>query len=108
MLSDDDKRAIYDRYGEAGLKQGAFGGGGNPNVDFSNPFDIFESFFGGGMGGGGMGGFGGMGGQRRRNGPVQGEDERCVGGASSLDSPGTGWSVPLHYLSQHVEALRVC
>ena len=31
--------------------------GGQPGMDFNNPFDIFESFFGGGMGGGG-GGFG--------------------------------------------------
>jgi molecular chaperone DnaJ len=27
-------------------------GGGNPNMDFNDPFDIFESFFGGGFGGG--------------------------------------------------------
>jgi molecular chaperone DnaJ len=81
-LSDDNKRAVYDRYGEAGLKggmggMGGFGGAGAPG-DFSNPFDLFESFFGGGMGGGGMGGggFGGMGGGARARGPVQGEDER--------------------------------
>ena len=49
------------------------GMGGDP---FSNPFDLFESFFGGGMGGG-MGGMGGMGGQRQaRNRPTQGDDER--------------------------------
>jgi len=46
------------------------GMGGDP---FSNPFDLFESFFGGGMGGG----MGGMGGQRQaRNRPTQGDDER--------------------------------
>ena len=27
MLSDDEKRGIYDRFGEQGLKGGGFGGG---------------------------------------------------------------------------------
>jgi DnaJ-related protein SCJ1 len=39
-LSDDEKRATYDRYGEEGLK--------GHGQDFPNPFDIFERFFGGG------------------------------------------------------------
>lgn len=43
VLSDDEKRRIYDQYGEDGLKGGAGGAGGFA----SNPFDIFESFFGG-------------------------------------------------------------
>ena len=34
-------------------------GGAAQSGDFSNPFDIFEQFFGGSMGG--MGGMGGMG-----------------------------------------------
>jgi len=47
VLSDDEKRRIYDQYGEEGLQQG----GGN---SFRNPFDIFANFgFGGGGGGGG-------------------------------------------------------
>jgi molecular chaperone DnaJ len=71
VLSDDQKRAVYDRFGEAGLKGGMGGGGGASGMgDFSNPFDLFETFFGGG---GGMGG--GMGG-RMRNRPQQGDDER--------------------------------
>ncbi|KAG0947206.1 hypothetical protein G6F57_002118 [Rhizopus arrhizus] len=45
VLMDDEKRAIYDRYGEEGLKQNQNGGGGNP---FHDPFDIFSHFFGGG------------------------------------------------------------
>lgn len=43
VLSDPEKREIYDQYGEDGLKEGMSGRGG-----FHNPFDIFEQFFGGG------------------------------------------------------------
>jgi molecular chaperone DnaJ len=62
VLSDQDKRAAYDRYGHAGVN-GV--GGVAPdftNIDFS---DIFEEFF---------GGFGGMGGRRSRNAPQRGAD----------------------------------
>ena len=47
------------RYGEAGLKGMGGMGGAQSGEPFTNPFDIFEQFFGGGMGGmgGGMGGF---------------------------------------------------
>lgn len=78
VLSDDSKRQIYDRFGEAGLKggMGGMGGAGMGGDPFSNPFDIFETFFGGGMSG--MGGMGGMGGMRSRNRPTVGEDQRCV------------------------------
>lgn len=48
VLSDPEKREIYDQYGEDALKEGMGGGGGA-----HDPFDIFQSFFGGG-------GFGGM------------------------------------------------
>ncbi|KAH7519673.1 dnaJ protein homolog 2 [Ziziphus jujuba] len=48
VLSDPEKREIYDQYGEDALKEGM--GGGGPS---HNPFDIFESFFGGGFGGSG-------------------------------------------------------
>ncbi|CAG8506202.1 2091_t:CDS:2 [Acaulospora morrowiae] len=41
VLSDEEKRAIYDKYGEEGLKQGAGG------QEFHSPFDIFAQFFGG-------------------------------------------------------------
>lgn len=44
ILSDDQKKEIYDRYGEAGLKGGMGGMGGG--AGFSNPFDIFEQIFG--------------------------------------------------------------
>lgn len=43
VLSDPEKRDIYDQYGEDALKEGMGGGGGG-----HDPFDIFQSFFGGG------------------------------------------------------------
>ncbi|KAI7734719.1 hypothetical protein M8C21_015426 [Ambrosia artemisiifolia] len=46
VLSDPEKREIYDEYGEDALKEGMGGGGGG-----HDPFDIFSSFFGGGGGG---------------------------------------------------------
>ena len=47
VLSDDNKRSIYDRYGEAGLKGGMGGfGGGEGGFGSSDPFSIFEQFFG--------------------------------------------------------------
>ena len=42
VLSDPEKREIYDQYGEDAIKEGMGGGG-----DGHSPFDIFESFFGG-------------------------------------------------------------
>lgn len=69
VLSDDEKRSIYDRYGEAGLKGVGAGGA----YGSSNPFDLFETFF-GSMGG--MDGMGGMGGRSARNRPFQGSDEQ--------------------------------
>lgn len=66
VLSDDDKRARYDRYGHAGLEGGGatdFGGD-----IFSHFQDLFSDFFGGGGGG--------FGGQGRRRGPARGRDLR--------------------------------
>ncbi|KAL6523794.1 DNAj domain protein [Orobanche hederae] len=52
VLTDPEKREIYDQYGEDALKEGMGGGGGGGH----NPVDIFESFFGGSpFGGGGSG-----------------------------------------------------
>jgi len=44
VLSDEKKRKIYDQGGMDALKEGGGGGG-------HNPMDIFDMFFGGGMGG---------------------------------------------------------
>jgi hypothetical protein len=48
VLADEEKKSIYDRFGEDGLKGGGMGAGfGGMGSDFTNPMDIFESFFGG-------------------------------------------------------------
>lgn len=46
-LMDDDKRALYDRYGEDGLKNAGFDNGGPFAGGFGDLNDIFNSFFGG-------------------------------------------------------------
>ncbi len=68
-LSDDGKRATYDRYGEDGLKNAGFDTGGPFAGGFGNLNDIFESFF------GDFGGFG-FGGMQDPNAPQRGDDLR--------------------------------
>lgn len=76
VLSDVNKKAIYDQYGHAGLDQNGDAGFGQGFSGFSGDFgdlgDIFESFMGGGMGGFSNFGFGG--GRSRNNGPIKGEN----------------------------------
>jgi molecular chaperone DnaJ len=49
ILSDAERRQIYDRYGHDGLKRG----GQSPNFEgFGSISDLFDAFFGGGFGGG--------------------------------------------------------
>ena len=54
VLSDENKRAVYDKYGKSGLEQQGFRG--FRDADMSDLADIFESFFGGGFGFGGRSG----------------------------------------------------
>jgi len=59
VLSNPEKRKLYDQAGEQGIKEGGSGGGGG-----MNPMDIFDMFFGGGGGGDPFGRGGGFGRQR--------------------------------------------
>ena len=70
VLSEPEVRERYNRFGEAGVS-GAAGAGFQDMGDMGNIADIFESIF-SGFGGGGMGGQT----QRRRSGPVRGDDLR--------------------------------
>lgn len=75
VLSDSQKRAAYDQYGHAANDPnfggggfggfGGFGGGGYSSAGGYGFEDIFEQFFGGGMGGAGRG---------RPNAPRKGDD----------------------------------
>ena len=68
-LSDENKRATYDTYGEDGLKNAGFDTNGPFAGGFGDLNDIFESFF------GGFGGFG-FGGRPDPNAPQRGDDLR--------------------------------
>ncbi|KAG0201888.1 Type I HSP40 co-chaperone [Mortierella sp. GBA30] len=59
VLSDPQKRQVYDQYGEAGLS----GDAGGPGMGGLSPEDLFSHFFGGGMGRG-----------SRPSGPRRGKD----------------------------------
>ncbi|HAA1813965.1 TPA_asm: molecular chaperone DnaJ, partial [Campylobacter jejuni] len=50
VLSNDEKRAIYDRYGKDALKGGGFGSSSSGFGGFEDLGDIFSSFFGEGFG----------------------------------------------------------
>ncbi len=65
ILSDDQKRSAYDRYGHEGVNNGGAGFSGFGS-DFGSVSDIFEEFFGGAFGGR----------RRERRGPRRGADLR--------------------------------
>lgn len=69
VLSDAQKRQVYDRYGHAGLEGRGYEGFGDIGDIFSHFQDIFGEFFGAGFGGGR---------RRRRDGPTRGADVRTV------------------------------
>lgn len=108
VLSDDQKRAAYDRYGHAAFANGmggpAGGGGG-----FHDPFDIFREVFGGGGGGGGifdnLFGGGNGGGRQRRDGPQRGSDLR-YGMEITLEDAAHGCEREIEY--ERLASCRTC
>lgn len=104
VLSDSEKRSIYDQYGEEGLKKNGDGGGGGGGGGFPGggfPFGQFmgggggqqfhfssggDSFggFGGGFGGGGGGFHGGRPSTRRKRKKICHESKWCENGACRL------------------------
>jgi molecular chaperone DnaJ len=96
VLSDAERRAIYDRYGHEGLRSGGYA----PNFDaFGSVADIFEAFFGGA--GSPFGDLFGTGGGRP-GGPMQGGD---VAASAEIDLRDAvhGSSVSVSY-----EAIVLC
>jgi len=85
VLYDDQKRSAYDRFGSAAFDQAGGNPGGNPFEGFSgfgdgqgvDLGDIFNSFFGGGMGGGRA---------RQQAGPRRGDDVLISANVSFMDS----------------------
>jgi molecular chaperone DnaJ len=73
ILSDHEKRSLYDQFGHAGVNQNGGGGGFGGAGGFSGGFggggfeDILSEMFGGGFGGSSS---------QRRNGPKKGQDLR--------------------------------
>src|SRR5436189_2462671 len=85
MLSDDERRSIYDRYGHDGLKSRGF----SPHFEgFGSFADIFDAFFGGDP----FGGFG----SARAGGAVQGGDV-AVAVEVSLEDAARGAQVDVEY-----------
>ncbi|MFZ1770386.1 MAG: DnaJ domain-containing protein, partial [Caldilinea sp.] len=68
VLADDEKRAVYDRYGHAGLQGAAGGGYGADMSGFGDLGSIFEELF---------GGFGRTAGASNRRQPRRGADLRA-------------------------------
>nr|CAA96305.1 DnaJ homologue [Pisum sativum] len=101
VLSDDKKRALYDQYGEAGVKSSV---GGGSSAYATNPFDLFETFF-----GSNMGGFGGMDptgfGTRRRSTVTKGEDIRYD---FSLEFSEAIFGAEKEFELFHLETCEVC
>lgn len=108
ILSDDQKRAAYDRYGHAAFSGGMGGGGGGGG--FHDPFDIFREVFSGAGGGGGgifesFFGGGGGGRQQRRDGPQRGSDLR-YGMEISLEDAAHGCEREIEY--ERLNSCKTC
>lgn len=104
VLSDAQKRQMYDQYGEAGVQSGGGGQGGNPmGGDWSQYSQVFDmgdmnNLF-GGMFGDLFGGGSSMGGRRRTNRPNQAEpgEDREVTIKIKFETANKGGEVTVEY-----------
>jgi molecular chaperone DnaJ len=91
VLSDDDRRRLYDQYGHEGLRTGGY----QPHFEEFGSFgDLFNAFFGGG--GGAFDSIFGGGRAARSNGPMQGGDV-VVAAAIDLADAAHGAHVEVPY-----------
>lgn len=96
-LSNEEKRSLYDRYGEEGLANAGFDNAGPFDFGFGDINDIFESFF------GGMGGFSGP--QVDPNSPQRGHDLRLD---IELDFEEAVFGVEKEIKIDHLEMCKDC
>lgn len=96
-LMDDDKRSLYDRYGEDGLKNAGFNSSGPFDGGFGDLNDIFNSFF---------GGFGGFSqGRVDPNAPQRGDDLRID---IEIDFEQAVFGVTKEVKIDHLETCETC
>jgi molecular chaperone DnaJ len=95
-LMDDDKRALYDRYGEDGLKNAGFDSSGPFAGGFGDLNDIFNSFF---------GGFGFSQRQVDPNAPQQGEDLRID---IEIEFKEAAFGIEKEITIDHLETCKAC
>ncbi|HBI15191.1 MAG TPA: molecular chaperone DnaJ [Desulfobulbaceae bacterium] len=88
VLSDVQKRRLYDTYGQEGLKNSGYSGPGSAEDIFSSINDLFGDLF----------GFGGRNRQRNPNAPIPGDDLRYDIEISFMDA--------VHGTSREVELTR--
>jgi DnaJ-class molecular chaperone len=87
VLSDPERRRVYDRYGHEGLRSGGFPPGGFGSVE-----DIFQAFFGGSFG------------FEVRRGPMRGQDLIHTVEISALDAMlGAKIRIPSHEGQREIE-----
>lgn len=98
-LTDDNKRATYDRYGEDGLKNAGFNTSGPFDGGFGDLNDIFESFF------GGFGGFGFNDRATNPNSPQNGADLRLN---LKIDFEEAAFGVKKEVKISHLETCDEC
>ena len=96
-LSNEEKRSLYDRYGEEGLSNAGYSNEGPFDFGFGNINDNFESFF------GGMGGFGAQ--SVDPNAPQRGHDLRLD---IELEFEEAAFGIEKEIKIDHLEMCKEC